>query len=136
MVKVIMGLKGSGKTKQLVELVKKAVNEESGDVVCLEKSPKLTFDIPYRARLIYANNYGFGSYEFIKGFISGINAANYDVTHIFIDGLYKMVDDTSIEETESFLNWLEEFGKRENIKFTLTISADVNTATDGMRKYF
>ena len=105
-------------------------------MVCLEKSPKLTFDIPYRARLIYANNYGFGSYEFIKGFISGINAANYDVTHIFIDGLYKMVDDTSIEETESFLNWLEEFGKRENIKFTLTISADVNTATEGMRKYF
>ena len=52
MVKVIMGLKGSGKTKQLIELVTKAVDEESGDVVCIEKNPKLTYDIPYKVRLI------------------------------------------------------------------------------------
>ncbi|NLO48583.1 MAG: hypothetical protein GX111_09745 [Clostridiales bacterium] len=136
MVKVIMGLKGSGKTKQLIELVTKAVAEESGDIVCLEKDPKLTYDIPYQARLIYANNYGFGTFEFMKGFISGIHAGNYDVTHIFIDGLYKMVGPASYEDTEAFLNWLNEFGKKENVKFTLTISADVNLATDGIRKYF
>jgi hypothetical protein len=131
-----MGLKGSGKTKQLIELVTKAVAEESGDVVCIEKEPKLTYDIPYRARLIYANNYGFGSFSFLKGFISGIHAGNYDVTHIFLDGLYKMVETASSEETEEFLNWLNEFGNKENVKFTLTISADVNLATDGIRKYF
>lgn len=136
MIKIIMGLKGSGKTKQLVELIHKAVVEESGDIVCIEAAPNLTYNIPYKARLIYANNYSFGSFEFMKGFISGIHAGNYDVTHIFVDGLYKMVTPKSDEETVEFLDWLNEFGSKENIKFTLTLSADINTATEGIRKYF
>ena len=57
MVKVIVGLKGSGKTKKLVELVSKAVNEEQGEVICIEQDRNLTFDIPYQARLIYASDY-------------------------------------------------------------------------------
>ena len=85
MVKIIMGLKGSGKTKELVGLVCKAVSEGSGDVVVIEKERKLTYDIPYQARLIDAGSYSIGSYEFLKGFISGIHAGNYDITHFFID---------------------------------------------------
>ena len=46
MVKIIMGLKGSGKTKRLVEMVRKAVDEDNGSVVCIEKEKNLTFDIP------------------------------------------------------------------------------------------
>jgi ABC-type branched-subunit amino acid transport system ATPase component len=85
MVKLIMGPKGTGKTKALVELVKKAVEEESGSVVCLEKDKNLTYDVPYTARLIHASDYNFGSFEFFRGFISGLHAANYDITHVFID---------------------------------------------------
>ena len=72
MVKLIMGLKGSGKTKRLIDLVREAVAMENGDVVCIEKEKKLTFDIPYQARLIEAGSYDTGSYEFIKGFICGL----------------------------------------------------------------
>ena len=79
MVKVIVGLKGSGKTKKLVELVSKAVNEEQGDVICIEKDRNLTFDIPYQARLIYASDYQIGTFEFMKGFISGLRAGNYEL---------------------------------------------------------
>lgn len=136
MVKVIMGLKGSGKTKQLIDLVKKAVSTESGDVVCIEKGPKLTYDIPHKARLIYASQYDFGSYEFLKGFISGLGASNYDITHIFIDSLYKIVKDSSNTHVEEFLAWLEAFSEKENVKFTITISADVAFAGDGIKKYF
>ena len=136
MVKVIMGLKGSGKTKQLIELVTKAVEEENGDVVCIEKDQKLTYDIPYRARLIYACEYDVGSFEFLKGFLSGIHAGNYDVTHVFIDGLYKLVEQHTIEDVEHFLEWLEAFGARNNVKYTLTISDDINLATDKIKKYF
>ena len=74
MVKIIMGLKGSGKTKKLVELVREAVNVGDGDVVCIEKDRKLTYDIPYQARLIDAGAYAIGTYEFLKGFISGTAA--------------------------------------------------------------
>ena len=134
MVKVIMGIKGSGKTKQLIEMVKTAIEAEAGDVVVLEKDQKLTYDIPYKARLIFANQYDFGSYEFFKGFISGLHAGNYDITHVFIDSLYKMVDTT--DGVEEFLVWLEQYSEASGIKFTITISADVADATEGMKKYF
>ena len=93
MVQLIMGLKGSGKTKRLVEMVATAVREESGSVVCIEKDKKLTYDIPYQARLIYACDYAYamGSYDFFKGFLSGLHAGNYDITRVFIDGLYKII---------------------------------------------
>ena len=97
MVSLIMGLKGSGKTKKLVDMVRQAVNDCPGDVVCIEKERKLTYDIPYQARLIDAGNYDIGSYEFLKGLICGIHAGNYDITHFFIDNFYKMVGDKSIE---------------------------------------
>ena len=135
MVKLIMGLKGSGKTKQLIELVKQSVEEEHGDVVCIEKGPKLTHDIPHKARLIFASQYNFGSYEFLKGFISGLNASNYDVSHVFIDSLQKIVDDLSEAPMEEFLDWLDRFSDRENIRFTITWSAEPSLAGEGIRKY-
>lgn len=134
MVKVIMGVKGTGKTKQLIELVKAAIEAEAGDVVVLEKDQKLTYDIPYKARLIFANEFSFGTFEFLKGFISGLHAGNFDITSVFIDSLYKMVD--SKEGVEDFLAWLDAYGEAAGIKFTITISADVNEATEGIKKYF
>ena len=136
MVKLIMGLKGSGKTKLLIELVNKAVEEEHGDVVCLEKGTKLTYDIPYTVRLIEASHYDFDGYDFLKGFISGLYSANYDITHIFIDSVLKIVDAEVNAETEDFFDWCEQFSERENVKFTMTISADIALATDRIKKYF
>ena len=135
MVKLIMGLKGSGKTKQMIELVKKAVLEEHGDVICLEKGPKLTYDIPHKARLISITQYNFGSYEFLKGFISGLNASNYDISHVFIDSLQKIVDTEKGAELEEFLNWLEQLSERENMKFTITYSAEPSLAGPGVQKF-
>jgi len=135
MVKLMMGLKGSGKTKQLIDLVKKAVEDEHGDVVCLERNPELTHEIPHKARLISASQYKFGSYEFLKGFISGLNASNYDITHVFIDSLQKIVEDDSCAAIEEFLNWLDRFGAKENIKFTITLSVEPSLASEGIRKY-
>ena len=109
MVQLIMGVKGSGKTKRLVDMVRAAVNEETGDVVCIEKERKLTFDIPYQARLIEAGSYDVGNYEFLKGLICGVHAGNYDITHFFIDNFYKLVNDKSVEALEEFLAWLDKF---------------------------
>ena len=124
MVQLIMGLKGSGKTKKLVDMVRAAVNEETGDVVCIEKERKLTFDIPYQARLIEAGAYDLGNYEFLKGLICGVHAGNYDITHFFIDNFYKLVNDKSPEALEQFLAWLDKFSEAEKISFVISISAD------------
>lgn len=136
MVKIIMGLKGSGKTKQLIDMVNVATDSENGDVVCLEKGPKLTYNIPHKARLIFASQYAFTSFDFLKGFISGLRAGNYDITHVFIDSLYKIVQEEPEDKIESFLEWLEQFSDSEGIKFTVTISADIGTASEGVSKYF
>ena len=136
MVKLLMGLKGSGKTKQLIELVHNAMQNEQGDVVCIEMGTKLTYDIPHKVRLIDASNYNIDGYDFLKGFVSGIHSANYDVTHIFINSILKMVNSGIDEKLEDFLIWCEKFSKRENVKFTITISADVKLATDGLKKFF
>jgi hypothetical protein len=136
MVKLIMGLKGSGKTKQLIELVNKAVDEESGAIVFIEKGAKLTHDIPHSVRLVESTPYGFDGYDFLKGFISGLHAANYDTTHIFIDSALKIIGAEPDERIGGFLEWCEGFSDRENVKFTITISADISLATDKMKKYF
>ena len=135
MVQIIMGLKGSGKTKRLVDMVRAAVNEETGDVVCIEKERKLTFDIPYQARLIEAGSYDVGNYEFLKGLICGVHAGNYDITHFFIDNFYKLVGDKSSEALEKFLDWLNKFSEQEHISFIVSISADPATVSDEVRKY-
>ncbi|MCL2392340.1 MAG: hypothetical protein FWC66_07010 [Oscillospiraceae bacterium] len=137
MVRIIMGLKGSGKTKQLIEHIHKAIDEEQGDVVCIEKSAKLRYDIPHKVRLIDASQVGFYGYDFLKGFISGLYSANYDITHIFIDSVLRIIgEDLDEQKLENFIDWCEAFGKKEDVKFTLSISADVALASDRVKGYF
>ena len=135
MVRLIMGANGAGKTKQLIELIHAAVESENGSVVCIEPSADMTYDISYNVRLVNAGEYNVNNYECLRGFISGLYAGNYDISQVFIDNLCKTVGADVDAETEKFLNWLDVFGERNNIKFTVTISGDVETATDGMRKY-
>ena len=135
MVKIIMGLKGSGKTKELVGLVCKAVSEGHGDVIVIEKERKLTYDIPYQARLIDAGSYDIGSYEFFKGFISGIHAGNYDITHFFIDNFYKLVNDKDPASAVSFVRWLAAYAERENIEFVISMSSDRDKCPEELKPY-
>jgi hypothetical protein len=130
-----MGLKGSGKTKRLVDMVREAVDADHGDVVCIEKDKKLTYDIPYRARLIDAGEYGIGTYAFLQGFISGLHAGNYDITHIFIDNFYKLVGDKSVDALDRFVTWLDAFSAAQNVEFVLSVSSELENATETIRAH-
>ncbi|MBQ3277116.1 MAG: ATP-binding protein [Oscillospiraceae bacterium] len=136
MVKLIMGLSGSGKTKTLIDLVREAIDKEHGDVVCIEKSKHLTYDIPYQARLIRTDDYSVKGNTMLYGFLCGLHAGNYDITRFFIDDLNKILDDRSNEALEKFLVSLEQFSQRENTDFTITINADPEKASDELKKYF
>lgn len=133
MVKIIMGLKGSGKTKKLVEMVRDAVNEEHGDVVVIEKDKKLTYDIPYQARLVDAGAYSIGTYELLKGFISGIHAGNYDITKVFIDNFFKLVEDKSPAALGDFIDWLKLFSDREGVEFVISVSCAPEDADERVK---
>ena len=136
MIRVIMGKKGSGKTKQMIDMINNAVQTEHGNVICIEKGNKLTFDIHYQIRLVESSQYDIANYTALKGFVSGLYAGNYDITHIFIDSLTKIVGGQCDNETEKFLDWLNAFGEKHGIKFTITISDDASLAPEGIKKYF
>ncbi len=135
MVRVIMDHKGSGKTKQLIDLINSAVLTEHGNVVCIEWDRELVYAIHYHIRLIEASDFYLPNFEVLKGFVSGLYAGNYDITHIFIDNLSKVVPVKDANQIEEFLDWVERFSDKNGLKFTITISADAETATDGIRKY-
>ena len=137
MVNIMMGPEGSGKTKLLIGALNQAVQRESGSIVCIEKGDTLRFDVDHKVRLIDIKEYAYGGYPFLRGFISGLYAGNYDITHVFIDSLTKIVSsDASDHAVEEFLDWLNSFSEKNNIKFTVTISADASLATEGVKKYF
>ena len=137
MVRVIMGVKGTGKTKQMIELINAAAKSESGSVVCIEHGSKLTYDIHYQIRLIEAKDYALTSFDMLKGFISGLHAGNYDITQVFVESLTKLINVSAEDpQVEQFLDWLNAFGEKNGIKFTVTISADASLASEGVRKYF
>ena len=124
MITLIVGKKGSGKTKKLIQLVNDAAKASSGNVVCVEKGAKLTYDIDHKARLIDIEQYGVVGFDALLGFISGICAGNYDVTDIFVDSTLKITGDdkNALADFTKKLNTLAEFAKT---KITLSISAAV-----------
>lgn len=136
MVTVIMGLKGAGKTKHMIDLVNTAVDKELGLVVLIEKGQKLTFDIHHGARLVDSSECDIHGNDMLRGLVAGLHAGNYDISHIFIDSLYKVTGAEDVSETERLLAWLDNFGKNNNIDFTITISADVSNASDKIKSYF
>lgn len=136
MVKVIMGPKGTGKTKQMIDLINTAAGTEHGNVVAIAHDSKLTFDINYKIRLVETSDYCIPNYDTLKGFLYGLYASNYDITHVFIDSLNKLVSTENKADVEAFLDWLEAFSQKSGIKYTVSISEDESTASEGVRKYF
>lgn len=135
MVKLIMSGSGEGKTKQLIELMENAAEHEVGCMVCIEPRRNMSFNLRHQTRLIDSSEFSVDSYESLRGFICGLYAGNYDISHIFIDNLYKVAGSSDEHETDQFLNWLESFSTPVNLKVTATISAAPESATDTMRKY-
>lgn len=137
MLKVIMGKRGSGKTQKVIDLVNAAVNEESGNVVVIEKGENLRFNIKYSAKLINVEDYKMAmSYDTLYAFVCGLYSGNYDITHIFIDGLYRLTGDDSEKHAAEFLKNLDAFTKDAGVKITITISGENETATEEIKKFF
>ena len=118
MVKLIIGGTGSGKTKELIDQVNAAVKEEKGSVVCISRGNKLTFDISHDARLIDAADYPVGDSASLLGFVGGLHAGNYDITRVFIDGLYKIIGGKDAAKAEEFLVALDAFSSKHSVNFT------------------
>ena len=134
MIKVIMGLKGSGKTKKLIDSINEAVKQASGDVVCIEYGKKLTYDVNYRVRLVDSEEYAISNSDMLKGFLSGLHAGNFDITNVYIDNLYKTIG-SDRANGEEFVAWCAKFAETNNMNITITISDDPTQASEEMKKF-
>ena len=134
MIQVIMGLKGSGKTKKLIDSINATVAQASGDVVCIEYGKKLTYDINYRVRLVDSEEYAISNADMLKGFLSGLHAGNFDITNVYIDNLYKTIG-TDRAVGEEFVTWCAKFAEVNNMNITITISDDPALASEAVTKY-
>ena len=134
MIHVIMGLKGSGKTKKLLGAIHETVAASQGDVVCIEYGKKLTYDVSYKVRLVDSQEYGIRSAEMLKGFLSGLHAGNFDITHVFIDNLYKTIGNDRAA-AEDFVAWCAKFASDNNMEITMTVSDDPAQAPDSVKQY-
>lgn len=135
MVRLIMSGSGEGKTKQLIELMENAAEQEVGCMVCIEPKRNMSFNLRHQTRMIDSSEFSVDSFESLRGFICGLYAGNYDISHIFIDDLWKVAHSRDEGETGEFLNWLEGFSTPLNLKVTATISASPDAASEALRKY-
>ena len=133
MLKLIIGKKGSGKTKKLIEEVTAAADSSNGNVVCIEKGNTLTYNITHRVRLVDADHYGISGFDAFYGFISGICAGNYDVTHIYVDAILRICG-RDYEELAKFFEKIDALSKESSTEFTFTVSADESELPESIFK--
>ena len=134
MIHVIMGLKGSGKTKKMIDSINETLAHANGDVVCIEYGKKLTYDVNYRVRLVDSKEYAIANSDMLKGFLSGLHAGNFDITHVYIDNLYKTIG-SDRANGEAFVAWCAAFAEANNMNITITISDDPACASEAMKQY-
>ena len=134
MIKVIIGKKGSGKTKYMIEEVNTAVKEEPGCLVFLSKGNRLMYDLAHNVRYVNTQEFDIENYDEFYGFICGIISNNFDTSHIFIDSAWKIVDSAEVG-FENFLKQLGNIGEKFNIRFSISISADKADAPEYLVPY-
>ena len=134
MLKLIIGVKGTGKTKALISMVNEAVEKSSGAVICIEKGDKLRYDVKYQARLIDTNEYFVDDAQSLFGFVAGILASNHDVTDLFIDSALKICQN-DMAAFDKFLDEMNALVEKLNINVVMTSSLAVENATETVKKY-
>lgn len=134
MLKLMIGVKGTGKTKTLIEKVNAASATSHGDVVCIEKGTKLRFDVSSKVRLVDTEEYLVSDAQALYGLIAGILASNYDVTDIFVDNTLKICNG-NIPALEIMLNEIAALLDRHDVNLFMTASIPVEEASETIQRY-
>jgi len=135
MIELLIGTKGTGKTKVLIENVNSAAKSVDGNVVFISNNTSQNmYDITSKVRMADTSDFEIASWDEFLGFICGIISGNFDITNVFVDGTLKIVKE-DMDGFEAFLTSLEEISKKFDINFQLSVSVDQATAPDYIKKY-
>ena len=131
MIKLLIGKKGSGKTKTLIAQVNAAAEVAKGNVIFISNNTSSAmYDVARSVRMIDTTDFDIINYTEFEGFICGIISGNYDITDVFVDGLFKIVDGDNLDGLEKFLARLSKISEKFNISFVLSLSIDIDSAPD------
>lgn len=133
MIQLIVGGKGTGKTKQMVDMINEAIKTTTGNLVCIEKSMKLTYELDHRCRLIDMDEYSIQGYDMLYGFVAGILAGNYDIVGVYVDGVLKI----GSHDLDGLGKLLDELAALtgEGINMVITVSEDMDKLPESVKKY-
>lgn len=135
MLKLLIGKKGTGKTKVLIDSVNVAANEANGNVVFISNDTgRNMYDIKSKVRMADTSEFRIDSWKEFLGFICGIISSNFDITNIYVDGVLKIVNN-SLDGFEEFLKDIDEVSEKFNIDVMISVSMDVNEAPEYAKKY-
>jgi len=134
MVKLIVGKKGTGKTKALIDGINNSINTEHGDIIFICNGDRHILDVNHSIRLIDVADIDTENFRVFKAFINGILSQNYDITSIFVDSLFKIVPDDA-DNLADFVSYLDKVSEKNNVKFTICISADKSELPEAIYKY-
>ncbi len=134
MIKIIAGLKGSGKTKKLIDMTNDTAKTSATNVVFLDKDNSYMYEIDRAVRFVNVNDYHVASAEMFLGFLGGMLASNYDIGTIFIDAFLKLVK-IDLADAEWFFTSLEQYGQKHDVTFVLSVSADPETLPEFVKGY-
>ena len=134
MLKLIVGVKGTGKTKTLINMANTALESVKGSVVVIEKGTKLTHEIKNKARLINTEEYGINDAHMLYGFVSGTYASNYDVSNVFIDSALKICNN-DMDEFVKFVEKADKMCAEHNIELVMTSSIPVEEVPAELKAY-
>ena len=133
MIKLIVGTKGSGKTKTMIDMINDAAVNASGSIVCIEKGMKSTYNIKNSVRLIDVDDYSIKGYSMFYGFFAGVLAGNYDIQEVYVDGILK-IGENDIDGFVELVKQLEGLS-RDDLKIVFTVSTAVETLPEEIKKY-
>ncbi|MBP8989369.1 MAG: hypothetical protein KBG64_04015 [Clostridia bacterium] len=135
MIKVIVGSKGSGKTARLVDDLNMQAMNDANNIVCIEAGRRLDRLVKYQVRLIDITEYPVHGYRELLSFIAGISAKDYDITHVYIDSIYKVAGDDDPQHLAEFLRDLDAFAQKDHFDVMIILSAEPEQLPDDVRRY-
>lgn len=134
MLKLIVGVKGTGKTKTLIEMVNKAAVESKGSVICIERGSKLNYDVTHKARLVDTAAFGICDAQALYGFIAGITASDHDITDVFVDSALKICND-DMAAFEKLVGEIDRLSETAGYRCVMTVSAKPEDCYASLRDY-
>lgn len=134
MIKFIIGPKGSGKTRTVLNLANGALEDSKGEIVFINGSDRRMLELDYQIRCVNTREFGIKKLDEFYGFISGMIARNYDTDQIYIDGLFD-VGKGDPDEVKSFLLNIKKLSNKFNIQFYITMNGNPDSVPAYLQEY-